>query len=543
MKTLADRYRLDYAIGAGGVGIVWRARDLRRQRMVAIKEVRLPEALEGEERAALTTRAIREARAAARLEHPNVLPVLDVVIDEGLPWVIMELVEGESLIDRVRTGGPLAPADAGAVGLALLDALEAAHAAGVVHGDVKPANVMIRADGTPLLTDFALAATLGDGVPLGDPAYVAPERRLTGDGGPAADLFSLGATLAFATDSDDPALTAVIKSLTDGDPRARPSLAAARAALEGQDPASVPHEPSPSDPAPAPAAETPDLAPESQLPDPAPGDEPLETPAAESTPPVGPPPPAEPSTAAEPTPWAAATAAPSTQAPPTGTPSAQAQPATAPAAQEQPAAGAAAPAEAPRKRRWSEPKTAALVGAGVLAILVAIGTLGHENAPAPAEHVAASASPSSSPSDDPTSPVPADAPPLPGPSTSPSPSVKSPAPRSTRTKTTSPSPSTEKPAILSAEITTNPATYTGPCGGNGLDIDVTITITATPANAAITYAATGHGTQTVTAAGGKYSTTYRVRIDSHRSSVQFALNVTSPATAGDTSTMTNNCTR
>src|SRR5437879_2487078 len=138
LKMLVERYRLDYAVGAGGMGIVWRARDLRLERQVAIKEVRLPATVADDERAGVADRAVREAAAAARLEHPNIVAVHEVIVDEGSTWIVMPFVEGRSLEQAIRDDGPVEPAEAARIGLALLGALAAAHAAGVVHGDVKP---------------------------------------------------------------------------------------------------------------------------------------------------------------------------------------------------------------------------------------------------------------------------------------------------------------------------------------------------------------------------------------------------------------------
>ncbi|MFG2042425.1 protein kinase [Dactylosporangium sp. NPDC048998] len=516
MKTLVDRYRLDYAIGAGGMGIVWRARDLHRQRMVAIKEVRLPEALAEPDRAALADRAIRAAAGAARIEHPGVVTVHEVVVDDGRPWIVMDLVDGRSLDERVRADGPLSPTEAAEIGLTLLDALRAAHEAGIVHGDLKPANVLVRPEGPALLTDFALAATLGDGVPLGDPAYVAPERRRSGEGGPAADLFSLGATLAFATTGRDPsstesntALDAVVKALMAGDPLARPSVEAARAALSvaaGRDPDPVPQEP-PS-PTLAPEAGTtsakePEISEKSEM-----SDQGRATTTNSERP-------------------TAEFAAPATTV---GT----ATQATTAANQARPE-----PRPATTKRKQSpELKVAALVGIGVLAFLIGIGTLGHGgNATPQAAQGATTASPSPATAPDQPSPT---ADPM-SPSASPSAGMASATTaRPTKTKTTTAPP---RGAILSAEIETDPATYTGPCTPTDLEVEVTLTIRTSQPGTKVTYTATGRGTRTATATDGTYTTTYRVRLDNTRQNTYtFALNVTSPSTASAATTVTDDCT-
>ncbi|MEV8514855.1 protein kinase [Dactylosporangium sp. NPDC051484] len=486
MRTLVDRYRLDYAIGAGGMGIVWRARDLHLQRMVAIKEVRLPAALTEPERVALADRATRAAADAARLEHPAIVTVHEVVIDDGRPWIVMDLVDARSLDERVRAEGPLSPAEAAEIGLAVLDALRAAHEAGIVHGDVKPANVLVCPEGPALLTDFAVAATLGDGVPLGDPAYVAPERRRSGEGGPAADLFSLGATLAFATTGRDPsgtesdtALGAAVTALLARDPLARPSVAAARAALSvaaGRDPDPVPQEP----PSPTPALDARQQ-------------------------------------------WASPTDT-------TTTATNHAEPESGPGTT--------------KRKRSPELKVAALVGIGVLAFLIGIGTLGRGGDATPqAAQVATNPSPSPTPTASPDQPSPTAT------ATNPVSPNASPSTRrvpATTTRPAKPRTTTVPPraAILSAGIETDPATYTGPCTLTGLEVEVTVTIRTNQPGTRVTYVATGHDTRTVTVTDGTYTTTYRVRIDNtRRNTYTFTLNVTSPSTASATATVTNDCTR
>ena len=210
-KRLVDgRYRLDEVIGSGGMGVVWRAFDLRLGRLVAVKEVRFPSTMTDEERTHLTKRAMVEAQSAGRLDHPNIVPVHDVIVEDERPYIIMRLVEGGSLDQLVTTEGPLEPARAAAIGLELLDALSSAHASNIVHRDVKPHNVLFNRDGTALLSDFSIAAVFGSetltrtGVLLGSPGYIAPERLMTGESGPSGDLFALGATLYFAVEGVGP---------------------------------------------------------------------------------------------------------------------------------------------------------------------------------------------------------------------------------------------------------------------------------------------------------------------------------------------------
>jgi serine/threonine protein kinase len=207
---VGGRYRLEEVLGAGGMGVVWRAYDERLHRAVAVKEIRYPSVVTAEERSDLTQRAMIEARSAARLDHPGIVAVHDVVEEDDRPWIIMRLVAGRSLDQVVRQDGPLDIATTANLGVALVDALTHAHAAGVVHRDVKPSNVLVQPDGRVLLTDFSIALVLGvgtltkTGVLLGSPGYIAPERMLGGATGPAADLFGLGATLYFAVEGRGP---------------------------------------------------------------------------------------------------------------------------------------------------------------------------------------------------------------------------------------------------------------------------------------------------------------------------------------------------
>ncbi|WP_200842136.1 serine/threonine-protein kinase [Actinomadura sp. K4S16] len=209
-RMLLGRYRLMDPLGRGGMGTVWRAYDERLGRRVAVKELRLPEGLDAEQRRAWTARLDREARAAARLRHPGIVTVHDLVTTgDGQPWIIMELVPGPSLADVLAEHGPLSPDRAAALGARVLDALRAAHRAGIVHRDIKPANVLLEGDRV-VLTDFGIAAVEGDatltrsGALLGTPAYMSPEQVRGLPAGAESDLWSLGATLHTAVEGRPP---------------------------------------------------------------------------------------------------------------------------------------------------------------------------------------------------------------------------------------------------------------------------------------------------------------------------------------------------
>ncbi|MGP3931144.1 protein kinase domain-containing protein [Nonomuraea sp. KM88] len=207
---LAGRYRLLAELGRGGMGTVWRGHDELLDRQVAVKELSLPHR-PGPEREVLLGRTMREARLSARLSHPNIAIVYDVVEADERPWIVLQYVPSRSLDDVVRERGPLPATTVARVGLELLDALRAAHAKGIVHRDVKPANVLMSDDGHAVLTDFGLATTLDDqahltreGIVLGTPAYLAPERARGGPSTPQSDLWSLGATLYEAVEGRSP---------------------------------------------------------------------------------------------------------------------------------------------------------------------------------------------------------------------------------------------------------------------------------------------------------------------------------------------------
>ncbi|WP_067907281.1 serine/threonine-protein kinase [Actinomadura rubrobrunea] len=207
---LAGRYRLVEEIGRGAMGTVWRARDEALRRDVAVKELVLRDKGDPARREKAVRRALREARATAVLRHPGIVTVHDVVHAEERPWIVMELLSGRSLDKIVEEEGPLAPERAAAIGGQVLDALELAHERGVVHRDVKPANIFLREDGRAVLTDFGIAWLAGDpaltrpGALVGSPAYMAPERVRGESGGSASDLWSLGATLYALVEGQPP---------------------------------------------------------------------------------------------------------------------------------------------------------------------------------------------------------------------------------------------------------------------------------------------------------------------------------------------------
>ena len=242
-EVIAERYRLVGALGEGGMGRVWQARDELLGRDVALKELVLPRGLSTAEIAELRERAIREARAAARIDHPNVVRIFDVLQAEGNPWIVMEFVPSRSLHEVVREHGAMAPERAAGIGLEVLAGLCAAHRAGVLHRDVKPANVLLGEGGRVVLTDFGLAATAGDsaitgtGIVLGSPSYLAPERALDDEITAAADLWSLGATLYAAVEGRPPydksSPVATLAALATQPPRPPEQAGVLRATLDG----------------------------------------------------------------------------------------------------------------------------------------------------------------------------------------------------------------------------------------------------------------------------------------------------------------------
>lgn len=200
---MAERYRLVERIGRGGMGTVWLAEDELLGRPVAVKKLLVPPHLNDDEIETLYERTRREARSAARITHPHVVVVHDVVDDEGLPCIVMEYVPSVTLGDLLKREGALPPGEAARIGRSMAAALRAAHDAGVLHRDIKPANVLLGHDGRIVLTDFGIAVQSGTpsltrtGELIGSIQYLAPERLRTGiaEPGPACDLWSLGATL------------------------------------------------------------------------------------------------------------------------------------------------------------------------------------------------------------------------------------------------------------------------------------------------------------------------------------------------------------
>ncbi|MFD9983625.1 serine/threonine-protein kinase [Streptomyces massasporeus] len=267
-RLLAGRYRVTAALGRGGMGIVWKAVDEVLGREVAVKELRTYTDAAGPELAALQLRMQREARAAARVRHPGVIAVHDIAQVDGRPLIVMELVDGPSLDDVLRERGTLDPGEAAGIGAKVMDALAAAHRAGVLHRDVKPGNILLDRSGRVVLTDFGIATMddPGDGSAthltrsgelVGSLDYLAPERAQGADPGPASDIWALGATLYAAVEGSSPfrrtstfsTLTAIVSEplpeprragplgpvlqrLMDKRPESRPEADQARALLQ-----------------------------------------------------------------------------------------------------------------------------------------------------------------------------------------------------------------------------------------------------------------------------------------------------------------------
>src|SRR4051812_2965867 len=261
-RVVGGRYELADELGRGGMGVVWLATDRVLHREVALKEISYPVHLSDDERAVLRERTLREARVAARLEDPHVVAIHDVVEEDGHPRLVMEHVRSRSLQRILEQDGPLSPSQTAQIGLDVLSAIEVAHAAGIVHRDVKPANVLVSDDGRACLTDFGIATTTEEatltaqGAVLGSPSYMAPELARGEPPSPAVDLWSLGATLytavegrtpwdrdgamaiLFAVVSEEPApmraagpLAPALQGLLTKDPAARSTVADARRQL------------------------------------------------------------------------------------------------------------------------------------------------------------------------------------------------------------------------------------------------------------------------------------------------------------------------
>jgi serine/threonine protein kinase len=223
---IAGRYQQLALLGQGGMGPIWLGLDTKLRRSVALREVVAPDGVSAADLEKLRPRFLREAQAAARLNHPNVVRVYDIVINEGSPWIIMEYLPSHSLAEVIAERGPMPPEQAAQCGLDVLAALTAAHRASVLHRDVKPGNVLIAENNRTVLTDFGLATIVGDPAltraDAGSPAFMAPERAAKKAVGPAADLWSLGATLYFAVEGhspyDRPSVPATLTALATDDP-------------------------------------------------------------------------------------------------------------------------------------------------------------------------------------------------------------------------------------------------------------------------------------------------------------------------------------
>ncbi len=209
-ELISGRYRLVQPVGQGGMGRVWLGFDETLGRDVAVKEILVPPGLDDRQRESALRRMMREARTAARLNHPGIVTVHDVVEHRGAPVIVMEFVRGQSLAAAVREQGRLSPQRVAEIGSTVLDALSVAHAAGVVHRDLKPDNILL-AKGRAVLTDFGIASTAdattaltSAGTVLGTPVYMAPEQLEGQPATAAGDLWSLGATLYAAVEGRPP---------------------------------------------------------------------------------------------------------------------------------------------------------------------------------------------------------------------------------------------------------------------------------------------------------------------------------------------------
>lgn len=271
-RLVGERYRLKSRLKGGGMGTVWVATDEVVRRDVAIKEPRVPEQLGEAERDRLFERMLREARSAASIEHPNVVTVFDLVVEEGRPWIVMELVRGTSLESQLDEG-TLTPRDVARTILPVLDALSSVHEQGVLHRDVKPANVLLGRHDRVVLTDFGIArvdseqAMTETGAVMGSPEFVSPERVNGQRPGPPSDLWALGVLLYTAVEGWSPfrrnasmatmlavrddalpppskagPLAGVITALLDKDPARRPTVEQVRHALKtvAEPPAAAP---------------------------------------------------------------------------------------------------------------------------------------------------------------------------------------------------------------------------------------------------------------------------------------------------------------
>jgi serine/threonine protein kinase len=210
-RLVADRYRLVTRIGSGGMGVVWQAYDERLHRKVAVKQLSMPAELTTPQTEEATRLAMREGRIAAKLSHPNVIAVYDVIEEDGRPFLIMEYLPSTSLAQVLTERGPLPPDQVARIGSQVATALAAAHATGVIHRDIKPGNILLDKDGVAKITDFGISRAVEDvtatatGLIAGTPAYLSPE---VAKGLPAmyqSDVYSLGATLYAAIEGVPPA--------------------------------------------------------------------------------------------------------------------------------------------------------------------------------------------------------------------------------------------------------------------------------------------------------------------------------------------------
>ncbi|WP_083905393.1 serine/threonine-protein kinase [Nocardia transvalensis] len=209
-RLIAGRYRLGDPIGTGAMGVVWRATDVRLRRTVAVKQLLLAPGLTRSQALEAKLRAMREGRIAARLHHQNAVTVFDVAEEDGQPWLVMEFVDAQSLAALMRDKGPLDPQQVARIGAKVAAALAVAHDAGIVHRDVKPANILVAENGTVKITDFGISRAVGDvtvtstGFLAGTPAYLSPEVARGENPEPVSDVFALGSTLYAAVEGTPP---------------------------------------------------------------------------------------------------------------------------------------------------------------------------------------------------------------------------------------------------------------------------------------------------------------------------------------------------
>ncbi len=263
-QVIAGRYRLAERLGGGGMGVVWQAYDEKLRRTVAVKEVILPPSLDEARLAEIRRRTMREGRIAAKLHHPQLITVYDVIEDDGRPYLVMEYLPSTSLAKQLDDRGTLPPGEVARIGSQAAAALASAHAAGVVHRDVKPGNILVGDNGTVKITDFGVSRVVEDvtgtatGTFVGTPAYLAPEVAQGKDTTFASDVYSLGAMLYKAVEGTSPAgpgdnpmlllhriasgtvnlptkagpLADLLMRLLNADPAQRPTMSEAKEALD-----------------------------------------------------------------------------------------------------------------------------------------------------------------------------------------------------------------------------------------------------------------------------------------------------------------------